>query len=121
MKKTLVIFAGVVIVLLGGGAWLISGSAPRGSGKNYDQFAQCIASRKLTMYGADWCTHCQAEKARFNGSFKYVPYIECPNNPQLCLEKGVTGYPTWIDASGRKYEGEQGLAKLAQISSCVLP
>ena len=87
----------------------------------YNTFAQCLASKKLTMYGAVWCSHCKTEKARFGDSFKYVPYVECTENPNLCLEKGVEGYPTWIDEKGEKYVGEQGLEKLSKISSCILP
>ncbi|MEK7088879.1 MAG: thioredoxin domain-containing protein [Patescibacteria group bacterium] len=87
----------------------------------YDAFAQCLASKKLTMYGAVWCSHCKTEKARFGDSFKYVPYIECTENPNLCLEKGIDGYPTWIDEKGKKYAGEQGLEKLSEISGCELP
>ncbi len=87
----------------------------------YDTFAQCLVSKKLTMYGAVWCSHCKAEKARFGDSFKYVPYIECTENLNLCLEKGIEGYPTWIDEKGEKYVGEQGLEKLSKISSCELP
>lgn len=90
------------------------------SGK-YDAFAQCLASKKLTMYGAAWCSHCQTEKARFGDSFQYVLYVECPDNPNECLAKGVEGYPTWIDATGQKYIGEQGLEKLSEISGCELP
>ena len=90
------------------------------SGK-YDVFAQCLASKKLTMYGTVWCSHCKAEKERFSDSFKYVPYVECTETPDLCLEKGVEGYPTWIDEKGQKYVGEQGLEKLSQITGCELP
>ena len=89
--------------------------------KNYDQFAQCLAEKKLTMYGAYWCSHCQNEKKIFGDSFKYVPYVECTQETKLCLDKGVNGYPTWIDASGQKYEGEQGLLGLSKISGCQLP
>lgn len=88
---------------------------------NLDSFAQCLASKNLTMYGAEWCSHCKKEKSRFGSSFKYVPYVECPENVQLCLAKGVNGYPTWIDAGGTLYEGEQGLEGLAKISGCELP
>ena len=91
------------------------------SSTKYDTFAKCLASKNLTMYGTIWCSHCKAEKARFGDSFKYVPYVECTENPNLCLEKGVEGYPTWIDENGVKYIGEQGLEKLSQISSCELP
>ncbi len=93
-------------------------NVPKGK---YDVFAQCLAQKKLTMYGAVWCSHCKAEKARFGDSFKYVPYVECTENPNQCLLKGVEGYPTWIDENGVKYVGEQGLEKLSKISGCELP
>ena len=86
-----------------------------------DTFAQCLASKNLTMYGAEWCSHCKKEKNRFGTAFKYVPYVECPDNVQACLAKGIKGYPTWIDASSTLYEGEQGLEGLAKISGCELP
>ncbi|KKQ87926.1 MAG: hypothetical protein UT09_C0007G0009 [Parcubacteria group bacterium GW2011_GWF2_38_8] len=73
------------------------------------------------MYGTAWCSHCKAEKARFGGSFKYVPYVECTKDPDKCLSSGVEGYPTWVDENGTKYLGEQGLEKLSEISGCALP
>lgn len=85
-----------------------------------DIFAQCLRDKKLTMYGASWCSHCKKEKANFGSSFSFVPYVECPDNAQLCLDKGITGYPTWITADGVKYTGEQGLDTLASISGCSL-
>ena len=107
---------GIIVTVL-----IQSGNRPAVSSTKYDAFAQCLATKKLTMYGAAWCSHCKAEKARFGDSFKYVPYVECPDNPNECLAKGIEGYPTWIDANGQKYEGEQGLEKLSQISGCQLP
>jgi len=50
-----------------------------------------------------------------------VPYVECTENPNLCLEKGIESYPTWLDENGGKYIGEQGLERLSQISGCELP
>lgn len=113
-------FSFLFIVLLFAFSFLLLSRRP-GETKNYDEFAKCLASKQLTMYGADWCPHCQNEKKHFGDSFKYVSYVECPNNTKLCLDKGVKGYPTWIDANGSKYEGEQGLNKLAEISGCKLP
>lgn len=84
-------------------------------------FAQCVAQSGLTMYGAEWCPHCKKEKARFGAAFSFVPYVECPENTKLCIDKGINGYPTWIDSSGKKYEGEQGLERIAEISNCALP
>ena len=86
-----------------------------------DSFAQCLADSKITMYGADWCPHCQNEKKAFGDSFRLVPYVECPDDPQRCLKEGITGYPTWVFPGGKKLAGEQGLEKLSQESGCSLP
>lgn len=87
---------------------------------NFDAFAQCLAEKKVTMYGADWCAHCQKEKAAFGESFRFVPYVECSTDPQKCLAAGITGYPTWVLPDGKRLEGEQGLEKLSQESGCSL-
>ena len=119
-KNIFILIVGILILGTIATVLLRSSGAPADPTK-YDVFAQCLASKKLTMYGAVWCTHCKAEKARFGESFKYVPYVECTENPNECLAKGIEGYPTWIDEKGQKYEGEQGLEKLSEISGCVLP
>lgn len=114
MKYLFVVIAVVGILVY----WLAR--APKES-KNYDLFAQCLAEKKLTMYGAYWCSHCQNEKKAFGDSFKYVPYVECTQETKKCLDAGITGYPTWIDSAGQKYSGEQGLSGLSKIGGCQLP
>lgn len=116
MKK-LILFA-IVVAAIGSAYFLILRS--REAEGRYDWFAQCLAEKEVTMYGAAWCAHCQNEKKLFGKSFKYVPYVECPDDPKLCIEKGVTGYPTWIFPDGKKLAGEQGLEKLAAESQCQL-
>lgn len=59
-------------------------------------FAQCLTDKGFVMYGAAWCSHCQAQKALFGDSFKNIKYVECPDNINFCLDKGIKGYPTWI-------------------------
>jgi len=86
-----------------------------------DDFAQCLADKEIIMYGAAWCSHCQSEKAAFGDSFKYIHYVECPENPKECLTEGIDGYPTWIFPDGRRFVGEQGINKLSEKSGCVLP
>lgn len=86
-----------------------------------DNFAQCLAERGAVMYGADWCPHCQNEKRAFGSSFRFVPYVECPQSPKECIALGINGYPTWIFGGTQKFEGEQGLNRLAEISDCQLP
>lgn len=82
--------------------------------------AQCLAEKNITMYGAYWCPHCQREKAAFGDAWKLVPYVECTQETQKCLDANVKGYPTWIFPNGKRLEGEQGPDKLAQESGCDL-
>ena len=43
----------------------------------YDAFAQCLAQKQVTMYGAYWCPHCENQKKLFGSAWEYVPYEEC--------------------------------------------
>ena len=83
-----------------------------------EKLAACLASKNITMYGADWCPHCQNEKKAFGSSFSKIPYVECPADPQSCIDAGIKGYPTWIFPDGKRLEGEQGIQKLAEESGC---
>ncbi len=118
-KKAIIIGLVILAIIIAGFYFYNKPLAPV-NGK-YDDFAKCLLSKNITMYGAAWCSHCQNEKKAFEGSFKYVPYVECPDEPQKCLDKGITGYPTWIFPDGKKLVGEQGLEKLSQESGCPLP
>ena len=117
-NKVIIISVSLVTLLLVTGVFLLS--KPEKVDPQMDAFAQCVASSKITMYGAYWCSHCQAQKKLFGPSFKYVPYVECTQQTGLCLEKKIEGYPTWIDAAGNRYDGEQTLEKIAEIAQCKL-
>ncbi len=121
-NKTLLI-AGAVVVLVIVGLFLIPNTA--GSTK-YNQFAQCLADKGAKFYGAFWCPHCQAQKARFEASATLLPYVECstPDGKgvnQVCKDQGIEQYPTWIFADGSKLTGEIELAVLAEKTGCSLP
>ena len=64
------------------------------------------------MYGAYWCSHCNNQKQVLGReAMKIIGYIECDKeglNSQndLCMDKKVPGYPTWI-IDGQKYPGKQ--------------
>lgn len=112
------LIAAVIIVGLGFGLWRgYQKPAAQEPGK-YDAFARCLTEKGVVMYGAEWCPHCQNQKKLFGSSFQYVTYVECPKEPKVCLEKNITGYPTWLTASGMKLEGEQRLEKLAEVTGC---
>ena len=110
----------VALLVVGIFATLIFRSKTESIVKDYDIFAKCLAEKNFTMYGAEWCTHCQAQKKLFGESFKYIPYVECPADPKICIDKGVESYPTWIGENGEKYLGKQSLEKLSEITGCVL-
>ena len=113
----LIVGAGITLIL----AALFFGIPARDTGRgNLDAFAQCLADEKITMYGANWCPHCQNEKNAFGDSFRFIPYVECPDEPKQCLDAGISGYPTWIFPDGRRFKGEQGIEKLSQESGCAL-
>lgn len=119
-NKTKITVAIIGVLILGSLAVLWAGSRPPKSQYDMLAFAQCLKEKKATMYGAAWCSHCQAQKALFGDAFKEVPYVECPENIQQCVAQGVEGYPTWIFADGERAVGEQSLEVLAQKTGCTL-
>ncbi len=121
MSKTkIALFVIFVILVLFGGIWFAT-RPPKQNDLGLDDFAKCLAEKNLVMYGAYWCPHCQAQKKLFGSSVQYIKYVECTQETKLCTEKQITGYPTWIAADGQRYEGEQSLQKLSEITSCPLP
>ena len=118
-KKAILTILGIIVIILGGILAVNYFSAPA-TGTDLTEFAQCLSAKDTTMYGAYWCTHCQAQKALFGEAFKYVPYVECTEDANKCLEKGVSKFPTWI-IKGEKLEGEQTLQLLSEKTGCELP
>lgn len=103
-KTKFIIFIVLVIVIVT--VFGIFFSAKSDNPGKLDQFAQALKERGITFYGAFWCTHCQAQKAEFGSSKKYLPYVECssPDNTpkQICLDNKVESYPTWSFKNGIK-------------------
>lgn len=50
----------------------------------YDEFARCLSSKNITMYGTDWCRYCKKQKSMFGKSFKYVNYVNCDYEKIKC-------------------------------------
>ena len=116
------IFAFAVVVVLGGLFYVLSPSSSPGQ---YDEFAKCLTEKGVKFYGAFWCSHCNAQKALFGNSMKYVNYIECstPDGQgqlQVCSNAEITGYPTWEFADGSRANGELSFATLASKTGCAL-
>lgn len=117
MRKYLIVtFIGIAIII----SAIVLFGGQKTAKASLDGFAQCLRDKKITMYGAEWCQYCQKEKAAFGDSFRFVPYVECPDNPQQCLALGISGYPTWIFPDGKQLKGLQGIEKLSRESACAL-
>src|SRR3989338_11544789 len=129
MDKNVKIFISVVALLVLGvlATVLVRGGGGVNSGPGkYDAFAQCLSEKDAVFYGAFWCPHCQAKKKMFGTSAKLLPYVECSTlngegQLPICIDKGISGYPTWEFADGSRLSGEISLEQLALKTACVLP
>lgn len=124
MRKGAVIFWVVILLLVVGGIGM-SVLVKTGPG-NLGGFTQCLKDKGAIFYGAFWCPHCQRTKALFGSSAPLLPYIECSTpdgkgQTEVCKEKEITNYPTWIFADESRLTGERTLQELAAKTSCELP
>jgi len=92
-----------------------------------DNFAKCLTSKGLKMYGAWWCPHCAEQKESFGYAFQYVNYTECGIEGQThsvneqCKKEGIKNFPTWQFSDGSRHEGVLTVSDLADKSGCKLP
>ena len=122
--KFFIIFTVIVILIIGGLGVFMNRS--KFSSPKYDAFAQCLSDSGAKFYGTFWCTHCQNQKKLFGSSKQYLPYVECStpdgqNQTQICKDKNIEGYPTWIFKDETRLSGEIPLETLAEKTQCVLP
>lgn len=94
--------------------------APVVDAEQTTKLAECLKEKWVVMYGTEWCGHCKNQKALFGDAFAKAAYVDCDAERQVCLDAGVRGFPTWIDAQGNQYPGTQQLAKLAEIGGCEM-
>lgn len=93
----------------------------------YVELAKCIKESGAKFYGAFWCPHCHEQKVLFgDDAVTELPYVECSNpdkqsQTQVCIDAGITGYPTWEFNGGKRLNGVVSLDKLAEETSCVVP
>lgn len=114
----------VVILIIVGIAYFLAFNDSPNDGK-YDEFAQCLTEKNVTMYGTFWCPHCKDQKKAFGSSFQYINYIECSTPDgnaqlQICKDAKIDGYPTWEFADGTRRSGFVPLVDLASKTNCSL-
>lgn len=85
----------------------------------YDDFARCLTEKGAVIYGNDYCQYTTRQLGMFGKSSKYLNYIKCIDNEQLCNEKNVKITPTW-EIKGEMYEQVQSFEKLSEMSGCKI-
>lgn len=119
------LYGAAVLVVVGLIVFAANSSVGQSAPSPYDDFASCLTTAGVTMYGAWWCPHCESQKDLFGSAFDHVNYVECSTAArtmnQTCRDAGIEGYPTWEFSDGSRASGEQSLETLAQKSGCVLP
>ncbi len=120
-------FLGIIVLVI---IVLVIVFSSKGKDRSYpqdqiDSFAKCLTEKGVIMYGTFWCPNCARTKARFGSSFKYINYVECDPNgkdqqAELCVEKKIENYDTWIFTSGKWLVGEPTFEQIAKESDCPL-
>lgn len=122
-SKAVITLATLVLVALPIVIWAkLSWKSPEAG--QYDDLAKCLAAKNVKMYGAYWCSHCQAQKKAFGNSWQYIKYIECSlpggkGQTEECNEAGIKGYPTWDFDNGERLSGGVSLEQLGEKSGCL--
>jgi thiol-disulfide isomerase/thioredoxin len=133
MNNQVKIFISIIgLLILGTVAAVLLQSKPLAPAapSKYVALAQCIKDSGATFYGAFWCPHCQAEEADFGMTRQALEtmglYTECSTpdangQTQVCIDKGIKSYPTWIFKDGSQLTGTIPLDQLAQKTGCTVP
>jgi glutaredoxin len=89
-------------------------------------FAKCVKDSGMILYAADWCPHCQRQKALFGNAASELAVVECigescDNAAAQMQAVGIEAFPTWITKDGTKMVGEQTFENLAAVTGCAVP
>jgi len=85
----------------------------------YDDFAKCLTEKGAVVYGNDYCMYTNKQLNFFGKSEKYLNYVKCANNKELCDSKGVKITPTW-EINEESYSGVQTFEKLSAVTGCEI-
>lgn len=118
-KQLMWVGIALVAILAYAGFWYYSNH-------RYDEFAKCLSTKQVKMYGLYWCPHCIEQKEKFGKAFQYVPYVECAIKgsreltPQ-CKAAGVKLFPSWQFGTNPPVEGVFPMQELSDKTGCSLP
>ncbi|MFH1365568.1 MAG: hypothetical protein ABIH28_03220 [archaeon] len=80
--------------------------------------AKCIGQNS-ELYVQTGCSACRIQEEMFGENVKYINVIDCflTQNRQLCIEKNIEAFPTWI-INREKYKGIQEIEVLKSLTNC---
>jgi thiol-disulfide isomerase/thioredoxin len=83
----------------------------------------CLTEKRVVFYGAEWCPNCKLQKELFEKHFVNIDYVECSLDASLpqaeiCDQKKISKYPTWIQNDDKKLTGIMRLETLAREFGC---
>ena len=110
------IFSLIILILIFSVASVYSYMKKPGSN---DSFAKCISEKGAVIYGNDFCQYTNKQLNYFGNSKKYLNYVKCIDNKELCDSKAIKVTPTW-EINGQMYEQVQTFEKLSAVSRCEL-
>jgi thiol-disulfide isomerase/thioredoxin len=85
-----------------------------------EEFTLCLNNTGAVMYGTSWCHYCQQQKTMFAPFFaNYIQFVDCDLNQEICQNKSVLSYPTWI-IDDKRAVGLQSMQQLSELSGCKL-
>ncbi len=114
--KLYILIAVIIAAVLVVGYFSITGKVISTGGR-LDNFASCIASRGLILFGSDTCQYCNILRSNLEESFRLINYIDCPADQVKCT--GVMEYPTW-NYNGQYIKGNFSLEEISIITKCIL-
>lgn len=85
----------------------------------YDDFTKCLTEKGAVIYGNDFCSYTGKQLNFFGRSEKYLNYVKCIDNQDLCDSKGVTLTPTW-EINGSMHKSVQTFEKLSSLTGCEI-
>lgn len=112
MKENSWITVGIVIAVIILAYFLINKPKP----ETPEEVAKCIGEKSI-LYVQLGCSHCKTQEEMFGENLKYIKEIDCFYEKSICMEKEITGTPTWI-IGGKKIEGVQSIEKLKELTGC---
>jgi len=93
----------------------------------YDDFASCLSSKGVKLYGSLICPHCSEQKELFGDSLPLIDYVECYDPSALlgmsaaCREAGIQAYPAWEFPGPVRVSGTLSIEEISHHSGCPLP